>query len=259
MNAEDLEPFTQLLDATCTLLSRERYVPDATHAAMWFNALREHDLSTVRGAFSAHIRHPDRGRFVPTPADIIARIEEAARDGRPDANEAWAIALASVDEGRTVVWNDEIALAFSTARTVLELGDKVGARMAFLEAYNALLERSRGLPAPPWRVSLGTDRAQRAIALDAAAKLGRLVHTAPPEQLAIEGAKASEGTMGELIRQAPPEIRERLMALRDRIAANPLTAVDVVGVDPGLEQTRELQELSAEQVRRYEAKRGVEL
>ena len=48
------------------------------------------------------------------------------------------IALLSSDESDTVVMTDEIQLALGAARPVLDLGDKVGARMAFISAPSKL-------------------------------------------------------------------------------------------------------------------------
>ena len=45
---------------------------------------------------------------------VLERIEE--QDGRPGADEAWAIALGALDEADTVVWTDEMAEAFAIAR-----------------------------------------------------------------------------------------------------------------------------------------------
>jgi hypothetical protein len=94
MREADYPAFVALLDSTCNLLSRGQHTPSAMQAAMWFRSLAEFDIADVRAAFDAHIRDPQRGRFVPLPADILAQLHGAAADDtRPGADEAWAIAL----------------------------------------------------------------------------------------------------------------------------------------------------------------------
>lgn len=95
-----------------------------------------------------------KGRL--TLAEIISRIQ--SMDGRPSANEAWAIALDSFDEYKTVVTNQEIGEAMGCARTIYNAGDEVGARVAFRDAYERVVERNRANSVDPsWFPSLGSD------------------------------------------------------------------------------------------------------
>ncbi len=172
----DLVPFGTMLDAVCGLLSRGAYQPNEVSTAIFFRALQPYTFEQVRQAFDAHVRDPDRGRFVPTPADILAQLHgRAANDGRPGAEEAWSIAIRGMDEAATVVWTDEICAAWAIARPVMQLGDEVGARMAFKEAYTRIVSdaRGRGLPMA-WVTSLGHDPEQRASAVREAVVAGRL-------------------------------------------------------------------------------------
>jgi len=104
---------------------------------------------------------------------VLDRLNEA--DGRLTANEAWSAVLDAQDEGATVVWCDEMRTAFAAARPVLEAGDKVGARMAFIAAYERLVLDARvaGRPAR-WEVSAGWDPARREQVLLKAVEFGRL-------------------------------------------------------------------------------------
>jgi hypothetical protein len=176
MSESDFDAFAAILDGVCGLLSRGAYAPNAVNTAMFFRSLAAHDLATVRAAFDAHVGDAQRGRFVPVPADIVAQIEAAApRDNRPGADEAWAIAIRAKDEAATVVWTAEIAQAFGVARPVLDAGDKVGARMAFLEAYRgAVAEARRNGERAAWSTSLGSDPHQRDAAVRSAVALGYL-------------------------------------------------------------------------------------
>jgi len=108
-----------------------------------------------------------------TLAAIIQRIN--ANDGRLEADEAWALAIAAESESATVVWTEDISQAFFDARSLLEEGDKTGARMAFKNSYERLNRESREVGKPVvWTVSLGHDPSMRETALVEAAIKGRL-------------------------------------------------------------------------------------
>lgn len=93
----DLDQFGQMLDAVCSLLSRGTYQPSPTNTALWFRALSAHSIEDVRAAFDAHVKDPERGRFVPTPADILRQIHG---DESNQALIAWGQALECVRSGR---------------------------------------------------------------------------------------------------------------------------------------------------------------
>lgn len=106
-----------------------------------------------------------------TPAHVFERIS----DDRPGADEAWAIGLRGQDESETIVTTPEILAAMSAARPVLEMGDEVGARMAFKDRYNRLVAEARAAgKAVEWTPTLGWDVAKRATALRDAVKAGLL-------------------------------------------------------------------------------------
>jgi hypothetical protein len=223
----DFDEFSAMLDSVCSLLSRGAYVPSAANTVLFFRSLARYELAAVRRAFDGHVRDPQRGRFAPVPADIVAQLEQlAADDGRPGADEAWAIALVADDEARTVVWTGEMAQAWHIARNVLTLGDEVGARIAFRDAYNRLVEGARRQRQPAkWEASLGFDAAERGAVVSQAVEQGRL----PPPRandahLQIEAPKA---TIATLAAGAPPEVKAALLQLRERIT----TRTDDPGAD----------------------------
>lgn len=111
-----------------------------------------------------------------TLAAVLERIN--AIDGRPTANEAWAIALRGFDEAQTIVTNEEINEAMHAARPVLDAGDEVGARMAFRDAYERIvsLNRANG-DVPKWYPSLGTDKRLREMVIADAASKGLIDST----------------------------------------------------------------------------------
>lgn len=188
-------------------------------AALMANDLAGHDFDAVCLAL-AECRRTLKGRFA--LADVLARI--AARDGRPSRDEAWAIALSSQDEADTVVMTDEIQLALAAARPILDAGDKVGARMTFLSAYDRYLEEARAEGAPvSWLVSLGFDPQRRDLAIQSAVQLKRL--PAEKAQLYLEqvieapvtqDGKAIAGLLSndKPAVAATPKVREKLADIR---------------------------------------------
>lgn len=188
MQSNDYDDFAQLLDDAYDLIGvGANKVITGGAKSMFFAALAPYSLATVRAALSAHCVDKVRGRFTPKPADIIEQIEASAlNDGRPGAEEAWAIALRGQDEADTVVWTAECAEAYAQASSVMALGDEVGARMAFKEAYVRLVAAARAnrLPAV-WSASIGWDGARRDQALNRAAVAGLL--PAPAMQVLIAG------------------------------------------------------------------------
>lgn len=247
MREADFVPFCGLL---CDTLGIWGETPSATLQAIWFRALAHHPFATVEQAFSAHLRDPQNGKFAPKPAHIVAQIEQAvANDGRPEANEAWALALQSTDENDTVVWTVEASEAMSAARPILDLGDKVGARMAFIEAYTKLVRDARQNRVPTqWQVSEGFDRDRRRVAVAQAIELGRI--PAGNDYLALMAPAQSPLGCGVPM---PDGVREKIKALRDSFAhkyeAEP--SLDAMGKDA----TARAKNAAAEMVQAY-MKRG---
>lgn len=114
-------------------------------------------------------RREVKGRL--TLADVICRID----DGRPGPEEAWAAIPKS--ESETVVWTHEMVIAFTAANPLLRDGDKIAARMAFLETYKRELAQSRNNSLPvSWRVCLGHDPGARDDVVKIAYEVGKLTY-----------------------------------------------------------------------------------
>lgn len=188
-----------------------------------------------------------RGRL--TQSDVVSRIN--ANDGRPTKDEAWNIALQSSDERETVVLTPEISIALKGARAILNAGDKIGARMAFMGTYERLVvaARAQGGPAK-WTVSFGWDGDLRAQALETAVQLQRLLPSQAADMLQLAGPISADGrAIAELLtgpstrgllalthdektrkalmteetvatREASPEVKEKLQKLRQDMAAH---------------------------------------
>lgn len=61
-------------------------------ATIWWNALKDHDIEAVEGAFTKHLQSPDAGQFMPKPADVIRMLVGTSLD---TAMVAWS----KVDRG----------------------------------------------------------------------------------------------------------------------------------------------------------------
>jgi hypothetical protein len=147
---------------------------------VWFRVLTPFAPAVIARAFSAYaVERPDHA---PVPNSIAARCR--LMDGRPDDNEAWAVALTTRSEEETVVWTEEMRDAFIACQPVLATGDEIGARMAFKDAYGRLVTAARASNKPAvWVVSEGWDKTRKAVVLAKAQRDGLL--PAPPAHLAL--------------------------------------------------------------------------
>lgn len=247
MNKSDFDGFQKLLNGC---LSMWGDTPSAEVSTMWFRCLAEYDINTVQAAFNAHMRDPANGKFSPKPAHIIEKIlARRADDGRPGPEEAWAIALRSVDEADTIVWTAECVEAWAAARVVFQTGDEVGARMAFREVYNREVDSARraGIPVE-WSASLGFDVERRNVAIQAAVEAGRL----PGGRYEALPAPADSPLLLGMGRNAttgiPVYVREKLRELRDSFTRGydgPSEA------EQDRQRTQELKRKAAERVSQY--------
>lgn len=130
--------------------------------------LSKYPLQSVLRALN-RCRRELTGRL--TLAAILDRLNSV--DGRPTANEAWALALSGFDEALTIITNEEINEGMRAARPILDAGDEVGARMAFRDSYERIvnINRDNGIN-PKWFPSLGTDTRLREIAIVEAVEKG---------------------------------------------------------------------------------------
>jgi hypothetical protein len=157
--------FSDLMDAVLPIYRMEA---SKETKRLWWEVLKRHGMADVSAAFSEHVSKNGKGI---TPADINNLIAAANPDGRPGADEAWAM-LPYQDEAASVVMTDEMAEAFGIAQ---EVDDKNGARMAFRDAYNRIVERNKRAGIQPrWFASLGHDQQGREIVLQEAVRLGRI-------------------------------------------------------------------------------------
>jgi hypothetical protein len=197
-------------------------------AALMANDLNAFTIDKI-GLALAEVRRTARGRLV--VGDIL-RVLSAA-DGRPARDEAWAIGLSSADEDETVVMTDEIQLAMAACRPVLDAGDKVGARMAFMSAYDRFIDEARRAGDPVnWRVSLGYNASRRDAALAQAVQLKRLPQEKANLFLSHEIAQkptrdgqAIAGLItGKVVAPESEKVRSHLQQIRESLEAGKKTA-----------------------------------
>jgi hypothetical protein len=151
---------------------------------------------------------------------IIEEIDQ--NDGRPGADTAWA--MLPRDESQTVVWTNEMQQAWGVASPLMDMGDKFGARRAFCEAYDRIVEQARenGV-APRWEASLGLDPHGRESALREAVRKGYLLESSLPTLL-----------------PAPDMTRSPIAAIAFGAANTPLLEHDGGGTETSRERALEM-------------------
>lgn len=217
LNENDMVWLIRQIIGTAELLGQE-IKPAA--ADMLADDLSSYPRPVLAAALS-RVRTEHTGRL--TPKAIIDRIDEAM--GRPGANEAWAVAVTAMDERATVVWTDEMAQAWGVALPIAAGGDLVGARMAFISAYERLVRTAREeRRLPSVTVSIGWDAEGRTAAVEKAVQLGYMPQAEAQQYLPAPAAAPGFNPVAlltgrmEPAADAPPEIRERLAQLREELA-----------------------------------------
>ena len=190
-------------------------------AAMLANDLSAYPREALARALY-RVRTEHGGKL--TPKAIIDRLDEAM--GRLAPNEAWSLALKASDERETVVWPKEAEEAWVAASPVAAAGDMVGARMAFLSAYERLVRNAReARELPQMRVSIGWDVPRRRTAIERAMQLGYITPQGAGDMLmlcvsssaSVNGLALLAGKV-EAAPGAAPDVRARIEALRDELA-----------------------------------------
>lgn len=242
MDKRDYTEFSQLLDDAYDLIGAgQNKVISGGAKSMFFRAMEPYSIEVFKAALNAHCMHKERGRFTPKPADIIEQIEVMiSRDGRPGAEEAWALALQAQNEVDTVVWTSEIAEALNIARPVLNASGAISARKTFIEAYERIVLTARkAQKIVKWVPSLGWDLSRRQTVLEAAANSGLLpapevaVLLPPPVGAAKNDIKAQEQiqSIREMLSRMNDEkrIERELHAQRERdqVAARKKALMDM--------------------------------
>lgn len=219
LSSEDLAALAGAICATAETLGQ---TISAGAAQLMAEDLAEHDPLDIRRALQA-CRRELTGKL--TLAAILQRIQAA--DGRPGKDEAWSIALEAADESATVVMTAEILQAMTAAQPVLDQGDKIGARMAFMSAYERLVTIARAEAVPTtWSVSLGFDSARRVTAIESAVRMQLISQQAGAQYLSdlriapiTNDGQAIAGLITGKVVQPSPKLREKLAEVRSIVTA----------------------------------------
>jgi hypothetical protein len=189
-----------------TFAAYGKQLPEPSILSAWWETLERFPLPVVDVALRSYV--DENGEFEPKPAGIAKRCK--LMDGRPSDDEAWAIALTSRNEEDTIVWTSETAEAFAICAPVLQVGDEVGARMAFKDAYKRLVAAARlaGKPAA-WSASLGWDKNKREEVLSRAVTAGFL--PAPTSQALLP----NHSNTVESSPQGLKRLKEEMAKLKD--------------------------------------------
>lgn len=169
--------------------------------------------------------------------------------GWVSANEAWALALPAHDEAATIVWTPEIAKAWQVAKPILDAGDKIGARMAFIPAYERLVEQARQAGRQPhFEVSAGWDPNMRDAAIQKAVTAGLLPPPKPEPMIALPPPEMDKQFM---ILPERGEVQDR----RDALAAKMREWAQSMRTDNEQEQ-RERERRREEERQKFEARKA---
>ena len=145
------------------------YGVELSHMALgiYWDTLREHELKPLQNAMRCHVKDPERGRWMPRPADIIRHLPA---DRIMGADAAWEVAMRARlwDEDATIVVSRAVFRSFPFA--IWGMGDKIGARFAFKDAWPA----ARAKYGDQVEVSLGHHKAGRAPAVLDAVRTGMI-------------------------------------------------------------------------------------
>lgn len=192
--------------------------PDKGEFEAWVKFLQTFALENIQKALFAYtLKNTD---YPPTPVAIAKLCREM--DGRPTADEAWAIARPAYDENITVVWTTEIQEAFLEVRKIIEESGDTAARLAFRDIYNRLVfeARASGKPAE-WVTSLGFDKELRKSAIDEAVVKGLITHERASylltDESGIDPAQHDEDSRQKVL-DLLEKIRESLSCTDDRYA-----------------------------------------
>jgi hypothetical protein len=198
MVEQDRMQFAKVLAASLDAYGRRP--PMAETVEFWFQIMRPFSMEQFRLACQqAVIQNPNNP---PTPGSVLQILQ---KDDRPGVEEAWSLAVKASDEAETVIVTDEIMQAWSAAQPIFNLGDEVGARMAFKEVYARLIAS----PAPAkWWPSVGTDPHKRDTAIAEAKRQGLL--PAPQAAAVLPAPIVDDGDMPPWERVDPKEQIQRI-------------------------------------------------
>lgn len=156
MNDSEKREFLTVMTTTADLYDKT-IKPE--RVAVYWAALSHRDMEDIKTAINRHIQDAERGRFFPLPADISAQLPSETYRWLT-ADEAWA--SVPKDENTSAAMCDEMAQALYIAQDLMQSGDMIAARRAFIDHYNRLVnDAKREGKNPKWWPSFGVDKTGR--------------------------------------------------------------------------------------------------
>lgn len=149
MTENDIDPFFEMLDEVYDLMGKTQQakIISAGAKAMFFRAVAHHSLADVREALD---HHASTGTFTPVPKDVNEFIESRRPVLWVSGDEAWAqVPKLESDAG---LLNQVTAAALAKAQPLIDSGEMIGARRAFIDAYDRLVAAAKTSPDPKQRV-----------------------------------------------------------------------------------------------------------
>lgn len=210
MMQDDLETMCAHIRATAETFGQQ-LSPQAT--LMMAADLEGFGLQAVTGALARVRRECTRLNL----REVLDKLAQAG--GWLSSDEAWAVAIEAQDERATVVWTLEAAKAFQEAKPLLDMGDKIGARMAFKGAYERCVSQAMSEGQRPEVLPCyGHDANARESAITKAIAQGRISQDAalPYQQNNAIGWNATKLLTSEfeLPIDAPADVIARLKAMK---------------------------------------------
>lgn len=206
MNLQEQERIVQQLVATAEVMGHQITL---NAALMMCQDLSEYAFNDVMIALTRCRKEVNGKLTLKAIVDLLA-----PAGGWLSANEAWAQALPAQDEANTMVWTVETRKAWFIALPILESGDKIGARMAFIEAYNREVAQAKAAGGlPQIEVSRG-DRADLYELVVSQAQTSGLLPP-PKNTLALPSPEAEKLDQEAMILSQRGEVQDR----RDDLAA----------------------------------------
>lgn len=160
MQPSDFQEFQKHWMAACEISANPNRPSNLTLSVV-FNDLIEYPIEWVVFALSHHRR---TNKFAPVVADILQIIKDHSGQNHPGADEAWALALESFDESKTVIWTQEIAQARAAAWNVYAEAGQIQAWKTFKDVYERILKTTH--TPPRWIPCYGSDKQHRITAIE---------------------------------------------------------------------------------------------
>lgn len=159
MKSTDAQAFYTLMEKTWAAYGKPLEPMTVT---VWSEDLMEYDLGVIEQALKAHRSDTERGRFVPTIADVMAKLQD--HDNRPTGEQCWECSPLTEEAG--VVWTEEWKQAyFSHVYPLVAEGKAIDrARSWFLQDYERRVKEARLRREPPtWESSGSLEAVHKAI------------------------------------------------------------------------------------------------